>query len=300
MRALLLTIVTPSLNRRKTIARALDSVAAQDYAPIEHIVVDGGSTDGTHELLTTRPAIRVIAEPDRNLYDALNKGIAAARGDVVCLLNTDDWFAPGAFGAATAAFAADPELEMASGGVDVVDLAIGRTVARLNDPAMKRLRLRDVISGIPAMNGRFFRRSLLGRVGLFDIRFPIAADRDFLLRVLLAGVRNQVLPGVTYCYGSHPGSLSLAGRSARKTLAAEYLRLAQLRWRESGNDRAARAAYGRWRDWAAGYQAATLLAGGELGAAVALAARTVTEAPAWPLSFLAQAIGHWRERDARR
>jgi len=311
----LLTVVTPSLNRRATIAKALDSVCAQTCPAVEHLVVDGGSTDGTLEMLAGRPEVRLIVEPDRNLYDAINKGIRAARGGVICLLNTDDWFAPGAFASAMAAFDGDSTLEMASGGVEVVALepapvtrgdapaglwVEGPTIARQNSPAMKSLRWRDVISGIPAINGRFFRHSVFDRVGEFDLRFPIASDRDFLARVLLAGVRNQVLPDVVYRYGSHPGSLSMAGPAVRRSLSAECFRLARIRCRECAGDPAAHRAYRQWQAWATGYHAGTLALCGELSSAVDVGASLLAEDRTWPLSFLVQAANHWRERGIRR
>lgn len=301
---MLLTIVTPSLNRRAVIERALDSVRTQDYPRVEHIVVDGGSTDGTLDMLRTRPDIRLIVEPDRNLYDAINKGVCAASGEVIGLLNTDDWFVPRVFGAAMAPFAADPALEVVSGGVEVVALAgpenAETVIAHQNSPAMKSLRVRDIVSGIPAINGRFLRRSVYERVGDFDCRFPVAADRDFLMRVRLAGVRNHVIGDVVYRYGSHAGSLSMAGESVRLSLAAEYLRMVRVRCRECRDDDAAQRAYRRWRAWAAGYHTAAQLRAGHVAAALGPAAGTFAEDPLWPLLFLAQIAGHWRERSSRR
>ena len=92
------------------LVEALASVARQDWPEIEHIVVDGGSTDGTLELVANRPELRLIDGPDQGVYDALNKGIAAATGDVICFLNSDDALEPGALAAAAAAFSEDPAL----------------------------------------------------------------------------------------------------------------------------------------------------------------------------------------------
>src|SRR5262245_60897478 len=89
------SVVTVCFNSAATIADTLSSVAAQEGAEVEHIVVDGASTDGTVEVIRGhrwKPA-RVISEPDRGIYDAMNKGIAAATGEVVGFLNADDVFA---------------------------------------------------------------------------------------------------------------------------------------------------------------------------------------------------------------
>ena len=92
-----ISIVTPTLNRAHFLAQAIDSVLAQNDSDVEHIVVDGISTDGTVELLARYPHLRVIREPDTGLYDALNKGLRAATGDMIGWLNSDDLFAPDAF-----------------------------------------------------------------------------------------------------------------------------------------------------------------------------------------------------------
>ena len=89
-----ITVITPCLNAAGTIEVALESVRAQGYEPLEHIVVDGGSTDGTVELLRRAENIRWISEPDRGLAHALNKGIAMATGDVIGELNADDVYEP--------------------------------------------------------------------------------------------------------------------------------------------------------------------------------------------------------------
>ena len=95
----LVSIVTPTLNRADSIGDVLASVAAQTHGSIEHIIVDGGSTDGTVEVVerfsrTARYPIRWISEPDTGMYDAINKGLRMARGDVVAYLNSDDLYFP--------------------------------------------------------------------------------------------------------------------------------------------------------------------------------------------------------------
>src|SRR5680860_324895 len=93
----LVTVVTPTLNRAATLPRCLDSVQAQTYPHIEHLVVDGGSTDGSIELLEARAAqggLRFSSGRDRGMYDAINKGMASAKGEVLAYLNSDDAYLP--------------------------------------------------------------------------------------------------------------------------------------------------------------------------------------------------------------
>src|SRR3954453_3473935 len=92
-----LTIVTPTLNRGPLLADAIESVRQQQDADMEHIVVDGMSTDNTAEVLARYPHLHVIREPDTGLWDALNKGIGAATGALIGHLNSDDHYTPGAF-----------------------------------------------------------------------------------------------------------------------------------------------------------------------------------------------------------
>jgi cellulose synthase/poly-beta-1,6-N-acetylglucosamine synthase-like glycosyltransferase len=101
----LISIITASLNRAPMLAQAIESVERQGFDDYEHIIVDGCSTDGTTDLLAQHPRLKVIREPDRNVYDALNKGLRAATGSIVVLLNSDDLLAPGALAAGARALA---------------------------------------------------------------------------------------------------------------------------------------------------------------------------------------------------
>jgi glycosyltransferase involved in cell wall biosynthesis len=91
-----ISIITPTLNRAAYLGEAIESVIAQDHPDVEHIIVDGMSTDGTVELLGRYPHLRVIREPDRSVYDGFNTGIRAAHGEVIMLLNSADLLPPGA------------------------------------------------------------------------------------------------------------------------------------------------------------------------------------------------------------
>jgi glycosyltransferase involved in cell wall biosynthesis len=199
-----ISIVTPCLNRARFLGEAIESVLAQKQAGVEHIIVDGMSTDGTVELLARYPHLRVIREPDRSLYDALNKGLRAARGEFIGIINSDDLYAPGAFSRVAAAV---HEYDVISGGVHV--FKDEKTVLRdALTPGEIELHLRNVFSGIPNLNARFFRRSLVERVGEFDLAFSIAADRDWLFRALLTRPRELVVPELFYRYRQHPDSLT--------------------------------------------------------------------------------------------
>jgi glycosyltransferase involved in cell wall biosynthesis len=295
------SIVTPCLNRAATIGDAIDSVLAQRHPSFEHIVVDGGSTDGTAEVLARFPHLTVIREPDRNLYDALNKGLRAARGDIIGLLNSDDLYAPGAFAEAETALS-DPELDMVLGAAEFFAIENGREVTqrRLSGNAAIGLTEANVIANVTTMNAAFYRHALVDRVGGFDDRFPLAADKDFWLRLVLAAPRHVVIPATIIRYRSHPGSLTFAAGDLRDKLSRHLLDVARTRLAEVPAGSPAHGAYRRWHGWAVGYRALLQARHGQARAAIGTAAAGLAADPLWPVRFLARLPAHWRDRAARR
>ena len=199
-----ISVVTVCMNSASTLRDAMESVARQrrDGFEVEHIVVDGGSTDGTLDLLKASPGVRWVSEPDRGTYDAMNKGIRLATGDVVGTLNADDVMADdGALASVAAAFA-DPSVGAAYGDIRFVarDLEsvdavrAGRTrrycSSRFWRPWMFRF-------GAMVPHPTFYcRRSLFDDLGLYDFeRFRKSADFDLELRFLrVARVVSRRIP----------------------------------------------------------------------------------------------------------
>lgn len=295
------SIVTPCLNRAATIGAAIESVLAQRHPSVEHIVVDGGSTDGTAEVLARYPHLTVVREKDRNLYDAINKGLRRVCGEIVGLLNSDDLYAPGAFSAAETALA-DPAVEMVIGAAEFFAEQGGREVVtrRLAGAEAVGLTEANAIGNVTTMNAAFYRRALIERSGGFDDRFPLAADKDFWLRLALLAPRHVIIPDTIIRYRSHAGSLTFAAGDLREKLSRHLLDLACRRLAETKPGTAEREAYRRWHAWAAGYRAAVQARGGAFGAALGTAVAGFRSDALWPLRFLARLPQHWRGRTVRR
>jgi glycosyltransferase involved in cell wall biosynthesis len=211
----LISIITPSFNRAAMIADAVESVLAQAYPNFEHIIVDGASTDGTLDVLNKYPHLRLLSEPDRGMYDAINKGLALAHGDIVAWLNTDDLYPPGTFAAVTDAFAARPDALAISGAAETfADSADGPRVLK-TDQAMDDSDFWRRIVEAPVPNGWFFKKSLFEKIGNFDPSYRFVADREFLIRVALAGIRPVSVARTLYRYRLHEGSATFHAEDSR-------------------------------------------------------------------------------------
>jgi GT2 family glycosyltransferase len=208
------SIVTPCLNAAKTLRATLESVSTQGYAHVEQIVVDGGSTDGTIEILRGNPEVRWISEPDEGLSDAVNKGIAMATGDVIGWLNADDVYRPGALAAVAKAFADQPSAEWAFGHCGIID-ARGNEM-RSGVTAYKNFFLRrysfalHLTHNFVSAPATFVKRSAFDQVGLFDKRFKYSMDYDVWLRLGRRG-RPIFIDAELASFRMAEGSLSMSG-----------------------------------------------------------------------------------------
>jgi glycosyltransferase involved in cell wall biosynthesis len=227
---LLISIITPCLNRASLVGEAVESVLSQDYSPVEHIVMDGGSQDGTLEVLARYPRVRVFSESDRSMYEALNKGLKQAGGEVVGFLNGDDLYAQEVFHEVATRFKADPGVDAICGGAEIFERLpnSGERVRSFLSPRYNDLSVRNVALGQPILNARFFRRRVFDAVGLFDPQYRIAGDREFLLRMAFAEIRSEYLPRCVYRYRAHPGSMTFDPSGVRaEATNEEYWRIAE-------------------------------------------------------------------------
>lgn len=192
-----LSIVTAVFNGKGTIADALGSLFAQTHPAIESIVIDGGSTDGTLDILRAQQdrLSVLVSEPDRGIYDALNKGIRLATGDVVGFLHSDDLLAaPDTLLRVAEAFA-DPGVDAVYGDLLYVRKASSERVVRYwRAGTFSRGKL--AWGWMPPHPALYLRRQVYEHFGLFDTSYRITADYDFILRALGSGIRVEYLPEV--------------------------------------------------------------------------------------------------------
>lgn len=193
-----ISVVTAVYNRRATIAHALESVAAQTHAHVEHVIQDGGSTDGTLDIIadTSDAQAALISEKDHGIYDAINRGIRRASGDVVGLMHSDDFFANSHVLSRVAEVFLDPEIDGVYGDLDYVSAT---------DPTLIIRRWRSgayrpekVTKGwMPPHPTLYLRRNVFEEHGLYDTSFNIAADYDAMLRYFTKGqIKLAYIPDV--------------------------------------------------------------------------------------------------------
>ncbi len=250
------TLITPTLNAARYLPEMLASVRSQQWPDLEHLVIDGGSTDGTVEIVSDDPDLILVRQRSTGLYAALNEGVSLARGDVIAFVNGDDLLASGALSTLTAAFESHPGAMMSSGGSVVFrDEADGHSIERtVNDDGVKRLREQDVTHGFPMLNARIYRRSLLESVGPFDTRWPRCPDHELLLRVVDANPRRASVDDVVYHYRAHPRSLTFRG-GIERDLIDEIVDMCTVRLAETRGQPRLHHRFRRWHTWGRTYLA---------------------------------------------
>jgi glycosyltransferase involved in cell wall biosynthesis len=189
-----LSILTPSYNQAEFLERCLASVREQGHADVEHIVVDGGSTDGSAELLQShaRELAWWVSEPDGGQSHALNKALARATGDVVGWINSDDYYLPGAFDAALPLFESEGVEWVAGSCRFLFSDGTLETVWRPEPPALRPLDLVLTKWSVP-QSASFWRRSVFDRVGSFREDLTFVFDTEFMLRLALAGIEPTLV-----------------------------------------------------------------------------------------------------------
>lgn len=221
-----ITIVTATYNSSATLRDTIESVLSQTYLDYEHIIVDGKSKDATLDIvreyeLRYQGKLRYISEPDKGIYDAMNKGIRMATGDVVGLLNSDDFYTSNDVLEHVARALSDPNVDAVYGDIHYVnDDDLTHCVRYYSSRVFRRGLMR--MGFMPAHPSFYCRRAIYEKYGTFDTSLCIAADFENLLRLIFVNrVRAKYIPEdfVTM----RTGGASSSGMVSHKQILKEHM-----------------------------------------------------------------------------
>ncbi len=195
---LLISIVTATYNRHTTVRDSIESLAGQTYTNYEHIIQDGGSTDGTLDVVSALAdaRTRLVSAPDGGIYDALNKGIERSTGDVVGLVHSDDFFAADTVLEKVARAFQNPAVDGVYGDLQYITPSEPRRIVRhWRAGPYSRAKLKH--GWMPPHPTLFLRRDVFEKWGYYDTSYRIAADYDAMLRWLWTGnIKLAYIPEV--------------------------------------------------------------------------------------------------------
>lgn len=187
----LISIITVSYNSVKTIEQTILSVINQNFKDYEYIIIDGGSTDGTIDIIKKyqNQISFWISEPDGGIYDAMNKGLKLAQGKFISLLNSDDWFEQDSLNYVANSYKLNPNVDLFHGLLRFIDIndepdsIIGHYNSYLN-------------TGMIEHPTCFVKKELYERVGLFDLNYKSASDYDWMLKAKIADANFLLIPKI--------------------------------------------------------------------------------------------------------
>ena len=199
----LVSVITPSLNQGRFIEETILSVKNQDYPILEHIVIDGGSMDGTLEILRRYDHLVWVSEADRGQADAVNKGIRLAKGEILGWLNSDDLYTPGAVSLIANYFLTHPNIDIVYGDCSEIDESGNvRSFVRAHPFDLKRLLLLEYTLSQPTF---FFRRRAIDMIGPLNVGLYLGLDYDYFVRAARTCTLTY-LPALLAAFRTHSKS----------------------------------------------------------------------------------------------
>lgn len=219
------SIITVSYNSAETIRDTIESVLEQSYKDIEYIIVDGNSKDETMAIVTSYgdKVTKVLSEPDKGIYDAMNKGVALATGDIIGILNSDDFYETNnAIEDIVDHFKTNIEAEVVFGDVVFVDPSnLNKVVRYYSSKNFKAAKLR--FGWMPPHPATFIKKSVYDKYGLYKLGYKISADYEMFVRILMvAKVKFSRIDRVIVRMRS--GGASTDGIKSSLTLNQEIVR----------------------------------------------------------------------------
>jgi glycosyltransferase involved in cell wall biosynthesis len=227
------SIITISLNSANTIRETIESVLCQTYANIEYIIIDGKSTDGTMDIVRSYEPIfegrlKYISEPDKGLYDALNKGLLMTTGNIIGCLHSDDYFSSPDILSIVAVTFEKHSVDAIYGDIHFVSKSNSNKVLRkYSSRLFSRSLMR--LGFMPAHPSFYFKRTCIEKYGLYNTSYKIGGDFELLLRyIFIYQIKTIYLP-VNFVT-MRTGGISTGGLSSHKIIMTEHLRA----FRENG------------------------------------------------------------------
>jgi glycosyltransferase involved in cell wall biosynthesis len=202
-------VVTPVLNGEAFLRRTLDSIWSQrsDEIDVDHVLVDGGSSDATLEIASEYPTRMIRSEDDQGMYDAVNKGMVQVDGAIVGYINADDEIAPGAFAAVVEAFRREPRAGWVCGRVEYID-PDGAVLGRMQPIRVSLASYAGIGWSTIPQQTVWARREFFDEVGPFDLDYRNCGDYDWYARALRLQ-HPLVLRAVLGRFRLHPAQISL-------------------------------------------------------------------------------------------
>lgn len=221
------SVITATYNSGATIRNTLESVLGQTYPDIEHIVVDGGSTDDTMSLVHEyKPRyngrLRYISEPDEGIYDAMNKGIKMATGDVIGILNSDDFYTSPDTVETLVGELERQQVDAVYGDIHYVDNKdLDKSVRYYSSAGFRRWKM--LLGFMPAHPSFYCRKEVYERFGLFKTSYKVAADFENLLRLIYVGkISTNYVP--KDCVTMRTGGASTSGYASHRSILSDHVR----------------------------------------------------------------------------
>lgn len=222
-----ISIITATYNSKRTLRDTLESVLSQTFSDYEHIIIDGDSKDGSLDLIRTYAPkygdrLKVVSEPDQGIYDAMNKGIQMATGDVIGILNSDDFYTSADALQVIADTFANNDIDATYGDIHFVnDDDLSKCVRYYSSAIFRRSFMRFGL--MPAHPSFYCKKAVYEKYGSFDTSYKVAADFENLLRIIYVGnIKTKYIPKdfVTM----RTGGASTAGLSSRTQIMKDHLR----------------------------------------------------------------------------
>lgn len=223
-----ISIITATYNSAATVADTIESILRQTHTDWEHIIVDGGSSDATEDIVKNyagryNDRINFISEPDKGIYDAMNKGIARSTGEIVGILNSDDFYTRDTvLEKINAELTDNPSIDAIYGDIMYVDANdTSRIIRYYSSAGFRRWKMR--MGFMPAHPSFYCRREIYDRCGTFDLGFKVASDFENLLRVIYKG--NTVLRYIPMNFVTmRTGGASTSGMVSHRAILRDHVK----------------------------------------------------------------------------